>query len=71
MASTTRVSAAAERRRAGNLLQASVADGMGFSGHATIVARRNDRNSPARVPIGSPMISMQESSYIDAGMFPA
>ena len=47
MASTTRVSAAAERRRAGNLLQASVADGMGFSDHATIVARRNDCNSPA------------------------
>ena len=47
MASTTRVSAAAERRRAGNLLQASVADGMGFSDHATIVPRRNDRNSPA------------------------
>ena len=47
MASTTRVSAAAERRRAGNLLQASVADGMGFSDHATIVVRRNDRNSPA------------------------
>jgi len=48
MASTTRLSAAAERRRAGNLLQASVVDGMGFSGHATIVARRNARNSPAR-----------------------
>ena len=54
MASTTRVSAAAERRRAGNLLQASVADGMGFSDHATIVVRRNGRNSPARVRIGSP-----------------
>ena len=47
MASTTRVSAAAERRRAGNLLQASVADGMGFSGPATIAAHRNGRNSPA------------------------
>ena len=47
MASTTRVSAAAERRRAGNLFQASVADGMGFSAHATIVARRNGRNPPA------------------------
>ena len=46
MASTTRVSAAARRRRAGNLLQASVADSMGFSNHATIVAHRNDRNSP-------------------------
>jgi len=48
MASTTRLSAAAECRRAGNLLQASVADGMGFSDHATIVARRNGCNSPAR-----------------------
>ena len=75
MASTTRVSAAAERRRAGNLLQASVADGMGFSDHATIVVRSNDRNSPAGAAGLSvsllAMISMQESSYIDAGMFPA
>jgi len=57
MASTTRVSAAAERRRAGNLLQASVADGMGFSNHATIVAHPNGRNSPAGVRIGSPLFT--------------
>ena len=48
MPSTTRLSAVAERRRAGNLLQASMADGMGFSAHATIVPRRNDRNPTAR-----------------------
>ena len=57
MASTTRVSAAAERRRAGNLLQASVADGMGFSDHTTIAAHRSGRNSPARVRIGSPLFT--------------
>ena len=64
MASTTRVSAAAERRRAGNLLQASVADGMGFSDHATIVARRNGRNSPARVRIGSPLSPISFGVYV-------
>ena len=56
MASTTRVSAAAERRRAGNLLQASVADGMGFSDHATIVVRRNGRNSS---------LSLLDRQYVD------
>ena len=58
MASTTRVSAAAECRRGGNLLQASVADGMSFSGHATIVSRRNGRNPLAAALPSTIILSM-------------